>query len=294
MNRLDRSIDALMESYGAYGIVNHTGGANLPNSEAIEQILKGLESLIFPGFRENIRLDHNDLRLITAEKINRLARDLIREVEKSLSFYARTHNYSSGLEGCHAGAELVVEAFFEELPRIRRALALDMQAAFDGDPAAKSAEEVILSYPGFAAITIHRVAHFFWENSVPLIPRMMSEYVHSRTGIDIHPGADIGSSFFIDHGTGAVIGETTVIGKNVKLYQGVTLGALSVKKEEADTKRHPTIEDDVTIYSHATILGGETRIGRGSIIGGNVWITRSVPPGSTVYIHAGEQIEKNM
>ncbi|MDR1446653.1 MAG: serine acetyltransferase [Treponema sp.] len=294
MNRLNCSIDALMESYGAYGIVNHTGGANLPNSEAIEQILKGLESLIFPGFRENIRLDHNDLRLITAEKINRLARDLIRETEKSLSFYARTHNYSSGLEGCHAGAELVVEAFFEELPRIRTALALDMQAAFDGDPAAKSADEVILSYPGFEAITIHRVAHFFWENGVPLIPRMMSEYVHSRTGIDIHPGADIGPSFFIDHGTGVVIGETTVIGKNVKLYQGVTLGALSVKKEEADTKRHPTIEDDVTIYSHATILGGETLIGRGSIIGGNVWITRSVPPGSTVYIRAGEQIEKSM
>jgi serine O-acetyltransferase len=183
-----------------------------------------------------------------------------------------------------------VDDFFEELPGIRRMLALDLQAAFDGDPAAKSTAEVILSYPGFEAITIYRIAHFFWTRGVPLIPRIMSELIHGRTGIDIHPGAAIGESFFIDHGTGVVIGETTEIGRNVKLYQGVTRGALSVKKNEGNKKRHPTIEDKVTIYSGATILGGETVIGRGSTIGGNVWSTESVPPGAMVYTTSGDQI----
>jgi len=165
---------------------------------------------------------------------------------------------------------------------------LDVQAAWEGDPAAKSVEEVILSYPGLEAITVHRFANTLWKSGVPLIPRMMSEYVHARTGIDIHPGAAIGDRFFIDHGTGVVIGETTVIGKNVKLYQGVTLGALSVRKNESDSKRHPTIEDGVTIYAGATILGGETIIGRDSIIGGNVWITASLPPESRVYMPQGD------
>jgi serine O-acetyltransferase len=282
-----------MESYSIYGLVNHAGGANLPNRESISDILGGLEELIFPGFRENGELDHNNLRLTTAEMVNRLARELIREVEKSISFSARNGNFSCGSGGCHAAAELIVENFFEELPRIRQSLALDMKAAFAGDPAAKSFEEVIVSYPGFAAITVYRLAHFLWTAQVPLIPRMMSEFVHGRTGIDIHPGAEIGESFFIDHGTGVVIGETTVIGKNVKIYQGVTLGALSVKKEEGDHKRHPTIEDDVTIYSNATILGGDTVIGRGSVIGGNVWITSSVPPETMIYTKTGEHAEKS-
>jgi serine O-acetyltransferase len=192
-------------------------------------------------------------------------------------------NDSRGRTGCHFAAELVAESFFDALPGIRAVLAEDMKAAFRGDPAAKSFEEVIVSYPGFEAVTVHRLAHFFYRAEVPLIPRMMSELIHGRTGIDIHPGATISESFFIDHGTGVVIGETTVIGANVKLYQGVTLGALSVKKEEADTKRHPTLEDGVTIYANATILGGQTVIGRGSVIGGSVWITESVPAGSKVY-----------
>jgi serine O-acetyltransferase len=281
-----------MESYRVYGLVNHAGGVNLPNRESIADILRGLEELIFPGFRENQGLDHNNLRLITAETVNHLARELIREVEKSISFSARNGDFSCGSGGCHAAAELIVENFFEELPQIRGSLALDMKAAFRGDPAAKSFEEVIVSYPGFEAITVHRLAHFFWTAQVPLIPRIMSELVHGRTGIDIHPGAAIGESFFIDHGTGVVIGETTVIGKNVKIYQGVTLGALSVKKEEGNRKRHPTIEDDVTIYSNATILGGETVIGRGSTIGGNVWITASVPPDTKIYTKTGEQAAK--
>ncbi|MDR3114460.1 MAG: serine acetyltransferase [Treponema sp.] len=292
MNRLHDSIETLVNSYRSYGLVNHTGGANLPSRESIEDILRDLHELLFPGFRENEGLDHNSLHLITAEKSYHIARELVREVEKSIIFASRIgyRDLSCGYAGCHAVAELIVDDFFEELPKIRMALALDMQAAFKGDPAAKSIEEVILSYPGFDAITVHRLAHFFWNRQVPLIPRMMSELVHGRTGIDIHPGASIGESFFIDHGTGVVIGETTVIGKNVKLYQGVTLGALSVKKEEANQKRHPTIADDVTIYSGATILGGETVIGRGCIIGGNVWITSPVPPDTMVYIKTGQEM----
>ncbi|MDR1565906.1 MAG: serine acetyltransferase [Treponema sp.] len=299
MRRLDKSIEALVDSYDSYGLVNHSGWG-LPSREGIEDILNSLDELLFPGFWEKGDLDRHNLRLITGEKANHLARELIREVEKSIGFAVRqgrdldeiSRDYGGSHGGCRAAAELVVEDFFEEIPKILAALALDMEAAFRGDPAAKSTAEVILSYPGFQAIVVHRLAHFFWTREVPLIPRMMSEFVHSRTGIDIHPGAQIGESFFIDHGTGVVIGETTVIGKNVKLYQGVTLGALSVKKEEADKKRHPTIEDDVTIYANATILGGQTVIGRGSILGGSVWITESVPPDSTVYIRTGDQVVK--
>ncbi|MDR2516070.1 MAG: serine acetyltransferase [Spirochaetaceae bacterium] len=290
MHRLNRSIETLVDSYRIQGLVNPAGGDSLPSQSAIRTILLGLNELLFPGFRENSVLDHDNLQLITAERVNRLARELVREVEKSIGFSMRQGGLSCGGKTCHAAAELLVEEFFETLPEIRTTLSLDMEAAFRGDPAAKSAEEVILSYPGFEAVVFHRLAHFFWKREVPLIPRMMSEFCHSRTGIDIHPGADIGASFFIDHGTGMVIGETTVIGQNVKLYQGVTLGALSVRKEQADRKRHPTIQDDVTIYAGATILGGETVIGCGSTIGGNVWITESVPPNTTVYVRAGDQV----
>ena len=290
MRRLNNSIEALAHSYLVQGIVNRSGGGALPNRESITGILLGLNELLFPGFGGLEDLSH-DLRLITGEQVCRVARSLMREVEKSVAFASRKGGrFSCGKEGCRAAAELMVEDFFEELPKIRGALILDMEAAFKGDPAAKSIEEVLLSYPGFEAVMAHRLAHFFCIREVPFIPRMMSELVHSRTGIDIHPGARIGGSFFIDHGTGVVIGETTIIGTNVKLYQGVTLGALSVKKDEADLKRHPTIEDEVTIYSGATILGGGTVIGRGSVIGGNVWLTKSVPPYTMVYSNAGDQV----
>ena len=282
MTRTEKSVDSLLENYEAYGMVNHSGAVNLPGRESVDSIVRSLEELLFPGFLENVCTDREPLRKITMEKVNKLSPVLRREVEKSLAFSVRHGALNCGHEGCGAVAALVVEEFFEELPRIRVILEKDLEAAVRGDPAAKSSNEVILSYPGFQAVSVHRIAHFFWTRQVPLIPRMMSELVHGRTGIDIHPGADIGESFFIDHGTGVVIGETTVIGRNVKLYQGVTLGALSVKKEESNRKRHPTIEDDVTIYANATILGGETVIGCGSIIGGSVWITQSVPPGSRV------------
>lgn len=177
----------------------------------------------------------------------------------------------------------IVEDFFSQLEVISTQLDKDVQAAFNGDPAAYSKEEVIITYPGFYAVCVYRLAHEFYKLNVPLLPRLMSEYAHEKTGIDIHPGADIGESFYIDHGTGVVIGETTNIGKNVKIYQGVTLGALSVKKKLQSKKRHPTIEDDVVIYASATILGGETIVGKGSVIGGNVWLTESVAPGTVVF-----------
>jgi len=283
VTRLERCIDSFLENYEAYGMVNHSGVMNLPGRESVDSIVHGLEELLFPGFLENISTERESLRKNTAKKIKKISLALRSEVEKSIVFSVRRETLNCKHETCRAAAALVVEEFFEELPKIRVILERDLEAAVRGDPAAKSANEVILSYPGFQAITVNRMAHFFWTRQVPIIPRMMSELVHGRTGIDIHPGAQIDESFFIDHGTGVVIGETTVIGKNVKLYQGVTLGALSVRKEESDHKRHPTIEDDVTIYANATILGGETVIGSGSVIGGSVWITQSVPPGSKIY-----------
>ena len=175
------------------------------------------------------------------------------------------------------------KAFFSRLPEIHNKLWLDAEAIYHGDPAAESIEEVVLAYPGFLAIAIYRIAHEFYLLEVPIFPRLLTEYAHQLTGIDIHPGARIGTPFFIDHGTGIVIGETTIIGNNVKIYQGVTLGALSVDKSLANTKRHPTIEDNVIIYAQAVILGGDTAIGHDSVVGGNSWLTRSVPPFSFVY-----------
>lgn len=288
MNSLNACVDALVDSYGAYGLINHSGGPNLPSREDIADILRDLDALLFPGFRTMECLDEGSLGMLTAERVQRVARRLTREVEKSLAFQCRVGHFNCTGEGCLAMGRKVVEDFFVELPQIRRVLAMDVMAAFKGDPAAKSVEEVIVSYPGFEAIAIHRIAHYFWERQVPLIPRMMSEFIHGRTGIDIHPGATIGESFFLDHGTGVVIGETCVIGRNVKVYQGVTLGALSVRKTEADKKRHPTIGDDVTIYAGATILGGCTTIGKRCTIGGNVWITESVPDDTMVFIKGVE------
>lgn len=189
-------------------------------------------------------------------------------------------------------SHLITSTLFSRLDEIHQTLHEDLESVLAFDPAAKSKSEIILAYPGFYAISIYRISHFLWHSHVPLLPRMISEMVHSKTGIDIHPGAQIGKGFFIDHGTGIVIGETTVIGDNVKIYQGVTLGALNVLKEEAEVKRHPTIEDNVVIYANATILGGKTVVGENSVIGGNVWVSSSVPPNSLVY-NKSEIIIKN-
>lgn len=189
-------------------------------------------------------------------------------------------------ELCEKATSAVSSEFFQSLPTIQGMLQQDAEALFAGDPAATNVDEVVRTYPGFYAVAAYRIAHQLWKQCVPLYPRIITEHAHSKAGIDIHPGAEIGQRFCIDHGTGVVIGETTHIGNNVKVYQGVTLGALSVEKSDAKTKRHPTIEDNVVLYSGATILGGETVIGHDSIIGGNVWITRSIPPNSTVYYKA--------
>ena len=238
---------------------------------------------MFPGYRGEANLDRLNVRYVLGEKLTRIAKNLVLETQKSLEFKHRSCGEVERIADTRKDAEEKVLAILARLPEIRKQLQLDVEAAFQGDPAAKSTEEIILGYPGLEAIMMYRIAHEFWTAGVPLLPRMMSEYIHGKTGIDIHPGARIGRSFFIDHGTGVVIGETTIIGDNVKIYHGVTLGARSVRKEEGNVKRHPTIEDDVTIYPGATILGGETVIGRGSIIGGNVWLLGSVPPHSKIY-----------
>ncbi|WP_333599286.1 serine O-acetyltransferase EpsC [Flavobacterium sp.] len=190
-------------------------------------------------------------------------------------------------------ATQLTEDFFNEINSVYQQLLQDLKAILNFDPAAKSRNEVLIAYPGFYAITVHRIAYVLWQKKVAILSRLIAEYAHSKTGIDIHPAATIGESFFIDHGTGIVIGETAVIGKNVKIYQGVTLGALTVSKDKASEKRHPTIEDDVVIYANATILGGNTTIGKGAVIGGNVWITNSIPAQSLVF-HKSEIVIKNI
>jgi len=238
----------------------------VPSNETIAKWAMDLLNLLYPQ-----RLPH---KKYTLQEIHELFRKLEHELTSILN----------GTKACHdCNNEAVANTFFKDLPELYRKMNTDIQAILEGDPAAKSEFEIIRTYPGFLAISLYRIAHGLLLIDVPLIPRILTEYAHSLTGIDIHPGAEIGEYLYIDHGTGIVIGETTVIGNHVKIYQGVTLGALSIEKFMAHTKRHPTIEDDVIIYAGATILGGETRIGYGCIIGGNVWLTKSVPPGSTVY-----------
>lgn len=283
MESLDGLIDELVASYQAIGGINHHLGPNLPSRLGIARIAEALGTLAFPGYREEEPLDIRQLRWFLARTLGGLLDDLTREIERSLRYREWDTGRKSCASDCKGEAHSAAWALLRAMPDIRAALRKDAEAALAGDPAARSMEEVILSYPGLDAMIVHRSAHFLHGLGVPLIPRMLAELAHSRTGIDIHPGAVIGGSFFIDHGTGIVIGETCVIGDRVKIYQDVTLGALSVSKELANRKRHPTIEDDVTIYSGAKILGGDTVIGRGSVIGGNTWITSSIPPNSKVY-----------
>ena len=288
---LDEVVESILGSYRELGGINHIEGANLPSRQSIQRIIADLESLIFPGFQAEETLALDGIRYTIGERVVSVSRALVPEVEKSIQYACRVRKDCQRHEDCRGEAEEIVRALLEGIPEIRRKVNRDVLAAFRGDPAARSQEEVILSYPGVEAILIHRIAHELWIRNVAMIPRMMSEHIHGVTGIDIHPGAQVGDSFFIDHGTGVVIGETAVIGSNVKLYQGVTLGALSVQKELANKKRHPTIEDEVTIYAGATILGGKTVVGRGSIIGGNVWLTDSVPPNSRIY-HNPSQVRQ--
>ena len=284
---IDMLIDGILDSYHRYGLINRSDSDSFPNRQNVVEILGDIQTLVFPGFKKAEDIDPVNIRYVTGQKVNNVIAKLTKEIQKALIYMLSKKEKSECVENptnskCFQLAEQVATGLMEEIPEIRRKIQLDVIAAFNGDPAAKSNEEVILSYPGLEAILVYRIAHYLYENGVPIIPRIMSEHVHGKTGIDIHPGAKIGESFFIDHGTGVVIGETCKIGTNVKIYQGVTLGALSVKKSLTGNKRHPTIEDDVTIYANATILGGETVIGKGSTIGGNTWVTKSVPAGSVI------------
>jgi serine O-acetyltransferase len=287
--RIVNITENILKSYNETGGLNCCSGQSLPSRQGVISALTMLESIIFPGFQEEELLQKDFLPFTVGGKVNCLTKNLIREIRKSLA----SENDGNNAEELRRKAEELTLDILEQIPRLRGLLMKDVQAALRGDPAARSMEEIILSYPGLEAVLTYRIAHEFFIRDIPLIPRLMTEFVHKKTGIDIHPGAAIGEYFFIDHGTGVVFGETAIVGDNVKIYQGVTLGALSVKKEEANIKRHPTIEDDVTIYAGATILGGGTVIGKGTVIGGNVWITSSIPPGSVVYNKPADYVMKN-
>ena len=264
-----------MDSYRDEGGVNASDKPGLPSKPELHALCLQLMQLLFPGYYDDGPVGKLELAEITAERVASLADDFRRV-------------FLAVLVGDEVGATATVDKLFNELPAIRAMLQTDVEAAYEGDPAARTRDEIILSYPFLEAIAIQRVAHFLYRHEIPLVPRMMTEWAHVQTGIDIHPGASIGSHFFIDHGTGVVIGETCRIGAHVKLYHGVTLGARSFIKDEQGRikkggKRHPDVEDNVTIYPNATVLGGETVIGRNSTIGGNVFLMHSVPPDSLVY-----------
>ncbi len=260
------------------------GGHILPSQARVVEAVEELRAAIYPGYFGVSELTAESMRYHIGATLDLAGRTLWEQVRRGMCFECR-HQRADCIE-CDTQAAEIVHRFLEELPEIQRVLATDVQAAYDGDPAAKSRDEVIFCYPGLMAVTYYRLAHALARLEVPLIPRIITEHAHSLTGIDIHPGATIGESFFIDHGTGVVIGETCIIGKRVRIYQGVTLGAKSFPVDEQGNPikgvpRHPIVEDDVVIYSGATILGRVT-IGRGAVIGGNVWVTEDVPPGSIV------------
>ena len=287
----DQDVRRLVESILHDERVRHVAAAPLPDRDAVAGIVERLRWLLFPGFFGPRNLRPDDLTPHIAEVLRELTGRLTEQVTAALRYQTNveTHQPIRAMESaeCDEKARRIVAAFIGKLPGIRRLLSLDVQAAFDGDPAAQHTDEVIFSYPGLYAVSVHRCAHELYELEVPLIPRMMAELAHSVTGIDIHPGAKIAASFFIDHGTGVVIGETSRIGEHCKIYQGVTLGAKSFPKDERGrlkrgVKRHPTLEDHVIVYAGATILGGDTVIGAGSVINGGVFVTNSVPPGHIV------------
>ncbi len=285
--KLDAIKSALLASYETDGGINHLDGVNLPSQASANEISRECMHLLFPGFFEESRLEKKDVPQLVDGLLAKIGERLVVEVEKSLRF-ARDPD-----PGVRA-RQIALDAL-GKLPELRRAIRTDVEAAYQGDPAALSYEEIILAYPCVLAISLQRFAHVLYALGVPLLPRMITEFAHERTGIDIHPGARIGTHFFIDHGTGVVIGETATIGSHVKLYQGVTLGAKSFETDMKGNpvkgvKRHPDIADNVTIYAHATILGGDTRIGANSVVGGNVWLLESVPANSIAYFKADDLV----
>jgi len=283
--------DRIVATYSEVPSINHLGHCPLPNYETIIEATEDLKEILYPGYRRRDHLHLGNVTYHVGELIDRLYDRLMLQIGRACCHGAgkNVHCNPQQREHFEALGQAKTIAFLKQLPEIRKRLALDVQAAYDGDPACKSLDEVIFCYPGLEAVTVYRLAHALWELEVPLIPRMMTEWAHSKTGIDIHPGAAIGRHFFIDHGTGVVIGETCQIGDRVKLYQGVTLGALSFPTDAEGklvrgTKRHPTLEDRVVIYANATLLGGQTVIGHDSVIGSSVWLTHPVAPQTTVVL----------
>ena len=274
---LEKLTEAILCSYETGGGINHIDGANLPSKRALASLCEDLLQLLFPGFHDQESIHSTHLRRVTAHRVQTIAERFEAEISKSLRLQRP--------DCAEASAHVLVLKFLERVPEVRALLRTDVEAAFQGDPAATTVDEVILAYPYIEAVAIQRMAHVLYQLGLPLIPRIMTEWAHSRTGIDIHPGAKIGSHFFVDHGTGVVIGETAELGQHVKLYQGVALIARSLTGGQAlrGKKRHPTLEDRVTIYAGTTVMGGDTVIGAGSTIGANVSVTHSVPPRSLVY-----------
>jgi serine O-acetyltransferase len=285
LDELEAAIDRIVESYSGPEEINSLESAALPNKRAVIEAFNHLKPVVFLGFYSTRSLNRTNLRHTLAEHLYPAYEILVEQIRRAVSYEQQTR--PGEIERGPDWSEEVVLHLLHSFPALRRTLNGDVLAAYEGDPAAKSVEEVVFSYPAMEAITAHRIAHVLYLQGVPMIPRIISEYAHGQTGIDIHPGARIGERFFIDHGTGVVIGETSEIGSDVKIYQGVTLGAVSISRSQSGTtrreqKRHPTIRDRVTIYSGATILGGDTVIGEDSVIGGNVWLVHSVPPRSKI------------
>lgn len=287
-NRSEELIAQITESYREYPETTRMHGGGLLNRDLLLNILEKIREVLFPGFYDQNRIRDEYVPYIIGEKIEYIQYHLTKQIATSFETMELCEDCPKS--ACYKKAEEVVDAFLNQIPRLREVLATDIEAAFCGDPAACGKEEIILSYPGIYAVTTYRIAHELWIREVPLIPRIFTEHAHSRTGIDIHPGATIGKYFFIDHGTGIVIGETTEIGDNVKIYQGVTLGGLSTRKgqELKGVKRHPTIGNHVTIYSGASVLGGETVIGDNVTVGGNTFIIHSIPANTRVSARAPE------
>ena len=287
-SRLREAIGRVVAGAESRTLLSAVGSPARPSSGEVVEVLRLLQEVVYPGFYGEAALTRATLGDHLAYVLHQIHTKLSNQIERALS--------QDDPSGAAARAPDLATGLLETLPAIADMVADDVRAAFDGDPAATGFDEIILAYPGVMAVFTYRIAHALHVAGVPLIPRVMTEFAHLETGVDIHPGARLGRSFFIDHGTGTVIGETTDIGNNVKLYQGVTLGALSFPKNERGelirgTKRHPTVEDDVVIYAGATILGGETGVGRGSVIGGSVWLTASVPPWTRVTLQ-GDQLKR--
>jgi serine O-acetyltransferase len=274
---LGKITGTVLDSYRTTGGLNNLDETNLPSKRALANICEDLLQLLFPGFHDVEPIHSNHLKKVTSHRVFTIADRLLQELSKSLQLQSGT---ASNLH-----PESVLEAFLQSIPKVRALLATDVEAAFGGDPAASGTNEIILAYPFVEALAIQRMAHQLYHQGVPILPRVMTEWAHARTGIDIHPGAQIGSHCFIDHGTGVVIGETAVIGSHCKLYQGVSLIARSLSGGQAlkGKKRHPTLEDNVTIYAGATIMGGDTVVGNGSTVAASVFLTHSVPPRSLVF-----------